>query len=140
MSERWPEFKYAYLIGKPVGDYGRGPDVYDCLGVWLEIRGILRLPRRDFGSLALGLTRAISQRVDGFRGMFLRRESRKLIAAGDLVLIRSDEDPDLCAHIGTMVERGKFLHTCYSAGVHRSDTDHPLWRRLIEGIYEYVGG
>jgi len=140
MSERWPKLHYADLIGKPIADYGRGPEFYDCLGIWLEIRGRLHLPRKDFGSLALGLTRAISNKVFTFRSMFLPRQERKLISAGDLVLIKSDKDPNLCAHIGTMVERGKFLHTCRTMNVHRSDTDHPLWRQMIEGIYEFVGG
>jgi cell wall-associated NlpC family hydrolase len=132
------ELYYADLIGASFEDYGRGP-AYDCYGLWIEVRKRLGLPAPDFGSIAIGLTQAIADKLEAHRRLFLQREDREE-QPGDLVLIRSDKDPRLCSHIGVVVERGKFLQACDSIGVHRSQLRNPLWKRLVEGVYEYVGG
>ena len=126
--------RYADLIGKPFREYGRGPEGYDCYGVYLEVNRRLGREVPDLESVAIGQTEVILAKVEESRKLFERVSDPQ---PGDLVLI--ENEPGQCRHIGVVVGRGFFLQACDRIGIHRSRLDHRLWRQRIEGVYRYAG-
>jgi len=134
MGSSMSEPDVSDLIGKPFAEFGRGPDAYDCYGVWIEVRKRLQLPAIDVGSLAISLSEAIAEKIQNSKWMFQKVDREEV---GDLVLFRGVAGMN--THIGAVIAHGVFLHGAAGIGIHRSKLNNPLYRDRIEGIYRYVG-
>lgn len=123
---------YRDMIGKPFVEGARGPDGYDCYGVFFEINRRLGKRVPNTKHIAVACVEAIENEIDSYLWMFDPVEKP---APGDGVLIRGDRGR--LSHIGVIVERDKFMHAS-AEQVHVSRLNHPLWRDRIKGIYRYV--
>jgi len=107
------------LIGKPYIENGRGPDGYDCYGVWMEVNRRLgvELPEQE-----LILKGCKFKKVDTPQ-------------AGDAVLIITGEGP----HVAAAENETTIIHTsCKMGNVHRVKIDNPQVAGRIQGFYRYV--
>lgn len=130
------EVRYDDLIGLPFKENGRGPDVYDCYGVAIEVNRRLGKEIPDYAILVAQVVEVIQQEVDNHKHEFMRVSKPE---PGDIVLIRSE--PGSGDHFGVIVGRSVFLHASARTGdVHRVRLDHPFYRDRIEGIYRYEEG
>lgn len=127
--------RYADLIGAPFLEKGRGPNGYDCYGVYLEVNRRLGKEVPDLSSVAIAQTELIVRKITEARRLF--GKITDAARPGDLVLIRNR--PDQARHIGVAVCRCFFLEVCDRIGIHRSRLDDPTWSQLIEGVYRYAG-
>lgn len=111
---------------------GRGPDVFDCFGLFAELCKRRGMPIPDFPT------------PPDFR----QRQSDIQIAAaaswqaldapevGCAVVIRIGP---WMSHIGMVLDNGKFIHANISTGVTVAHLDDARWRERIAGFYRYAG-
>ena len=116
----------ADLIGKPYADRGRGPDAYDCEGLFLELQR-----RRGYSGTAQSgdqTQRALAWlRIVGRDWVQLQHPQPgcAVFFAGDL-------------HVGTMYDRVRFLHTSSELGGAFLDRlDSPHWKGKKPLFYDW---
>ena len=123
------------LIGKPFADGGRGPDAYDCFGLYREIRRRLGLPCPDYHISAL----AVAQ-VDAL----IKVEAEKAwpwqaVAPEPYALMVMKNGPVYKSHVATYMGHGRFLHIARKIPATYGRINDPAWRHRIVGYYRYVG-
>lgn len=121
------------LLGAPFADFGRGPESFDCYGIVLEGARAMGLELPDYGSVASHLYEEIGKKAEKRRAMFERvpfREARR----GDVVAFNT-RVLGLIDHMGLMVSRFDFLHTTWTTGGQICSLEHPVWGKMVEGIY-----
>lgn len=125
---------FSDLIDKPFSDFGRGPDVYDCWGVFLEVNRRVGRNAPDYHDMICPSDIAgIEMEYQRHRHEWSRIEQPEA-AAGDLVVIKRMDDPR-GFHFGVMIGPVEFLHCTPGSGVKMERIDHPIRRQLIKGIY-----
>ena len=112
------------LLGKPYADNGRGPDAYDCVGVFLEIQRRIGNMLPDYSSDLWGLALA---RNDGWERVTDPQP-------GDGILIRSAHPS---WHIGAVCGAGYMIHAHPQCGVSRERYNADPWHKRIEGFYRW---
>jgi cell wall-associated NlpC family hydrolase len=114
------------LIGKTFLPGANGPAAYDCWALAVEVfrRFGVEVPdyRLDCDSVAAG--------VDGHAEKWARCLGEIPVPA--LVVFTT---VGVCDHVGVYIGVGKFIHAHEATGVAVTRTDHPFWRRRIEGYY-----
>lgn len=112
------------LLGKPFRDGARGPEAYDCVGVFLEIQRRLGRDIAAWGSHTRLLAAA--------------KEQWALTAApepGDGILLHSINPP---WHIATVCGHGYMIHAHPDCGsVVRERYNRFPWHNRIEGFYRW---
>jgi cell wall-associated NlpC family hydrolase len=122
------------LIGKPFEPNGRGPDTYDCFGLFAELchrRGVEIPviespdgPKDCAGSISASVAKPAWKKLDAPQ-------------PGCAVLIRFI--PPYVSHIGMVLDCGaRFIHTRQGAGVTVERLDSIAWRSRIAGYYSHV--
>jgi cell wall-associated NlpC family hydrolase len=118
----------ADLIGLPYQDRGRGPDAYDCEGLFLKVQ-----QRRGYtgGKAANGPT---EQRA---RAWLHVAESDwfplEAPRAGCAVFFPQE------LHVGTMYDTQRFFHTSSELGhAHIDSLDAPQWKHKTKFFYDWV--
>lgn len=115
---------YIDLLGRPWEKDARGPQSFDCLGLFLEMQRRLGRPLRDYtvapGQLALAKASGDWERVE--RGEF-----------GDGVLLDAEDG----LHIGVVVAPGRMLHTRAGTGVVVESYEQQPWCNRLRGIYRW---
>jgi cell wall-associated NlpC family hydrolase len=116
----------ADLLGKPYLLGGRGPDAYDCAGLFAEVQRRLGLP--------------IEIPETPQRGSMQQTAMMKILAQKWHRLERPV--PGCCvffctgAHVGTMIDQRRFLHTSELFGSAFVDSlDSPEWRNKLRLFY-----
>lgn len=115
------------LIGKPFVNRGRGPDVYDCFGLFLEIfrrRGIVILDH-DYGV-----------DPDERAGHILRRLTNWWpceVSPGVGLLFREN---NIAGHIGVAIDSDRFIHAAEGLGQVGIGFLSRGWRRQLIGAYD----
>lgn len=123
-----PARMIADLIGKPYLDRGRGPNMFDCEGLFLEVQR-----RRGYEGCVpfLGNTK---QRARGW--MQIADATWTQLATprpGCAVFFPAD------LHVGTVYDAGRFLHTSSELGEAFLDTfDSPHWDHKKRLFYDWV--
>ena len=120
-------------IGLPYAERGRGPDAYDCLGLFLALH------RARFDRIlpdpACTIEQAIrEQTVETYRPHYARVERAR---EGDALLFRMTGRP---LHMGYALNDQDMLHTLDDAG-HCSRIERfrgASWLGKLEGIYRIV--
>lgn len=128
------ELDYSDLIGRPFREFGRGPEAYDCFGLWIEINKRLGIKVLDYGQLIGENSETICKKADEYRPKFTKIKEPQ---PGDLILFRTDTG--LTDHIGVIVQPGLFLHVLKKQGILCTYLDNYFWRGRIEGLYRYAG-
>lgn len=123
------------LIGKPFGDRGRGPDYYDCYGLVMEVyrRFGKRIPDYSISAEACAEITNEVQKAKKETDLWEKLDDLKVPC---IVLLRAHVF--FTQHFGVVISRNQFMHIMnYGVCVDRLDSS--LWRRKIEGFYEYIG-
>lgn len=122
----------ADLMSARYEEGGRGPDAYDCFGLFAELcrrRGVVIPPHP-------------SPSDDQQREMEI-----KSVAAAEWIPLDAPEIG--CAvvlrigpwmsHLGMVLEGGKFIHASRHSGITVSRLDDVQWVQRIAGFYRYAG-
>jgi len=118
-----PATLWLDLLGKPFFEGARGPDAYDCVGLFLEMQRRLGLPVPAWGSHARLLPEAKTQ-----------WEPVGDPQPGDGILIYSDDPP---WHLGVVTGADYMIHSHPSCGVVRERYNAFPWHNRIEGFYRW---
>jgi len=114
------------LLGKPFKDGARGPDAYDCVGVFLELQRRLNHAIPEWGSHARFLSAA--------REQWQKTEDPQ---PGDGILIHSI-NPSW--HLAVVSGSGYMIHAHPDCGsVVRERYNRFPWHNRIEGFYRWKG-
>lgn len=117
-------------VGVPYSEVGRGPDSYDCLGLYLklnEVRQGVIIPdprctipsaiRDDVYGKSLGEYSEVSHPEEG-----------------DAILIRSRGHP---LHVGYYINPQYMIHCESGIGTTVDRWNGPVWKNRVIGIYRY---
>jgi hypothetical protein len=123
------------LMDKPYGANGRGPELYDCWGLFMEI------------------ARRLGRYVPGYDTPQNEEEKNELFeTVKDLHFKRIDEPEDWCAvvfrvwdekgkekwHIGHVLPGcDRFIHITEKTSVCTTSLKHRHWQIFLEGFYRY---
>jgi hypothetical protein len=131
------------LIGIPFKKRGKDKSGIDCYHLAQEVfkRYDKHIPDyRDSCNVvySCGLKSfAINKAIDKGRKDWSRIEEP---VEPCLVVLRYDENnPDMCSHIGVFIGERKFIHVLEKINSCIQRIDHPMWKNLIEGFYQYNG-
>lgn len=120
-------------IGLPYEQLGRGPETYDCLGLFLALQRA-RFGRDLFDPMctaAMALRRSV---VEAQKESW--REAVR-VEEGRAILFRTAGRP---LHVAYAVDNRRMLHTSQETGASvLEDIATSYSFRRIEGIYEHVG-
>ncbi len=119
-SERW--------IGHPYEALGRGPDAFDCLGLFMAVQRAEFGRRLDYGLVEVGPAEeaARARHIGGWRRVQVAR-------SGDAVLTRRGRG----WHVGVALDNRLMLHCTEPASV-IEPFRAPKWGKRLEGVYTYV--
>jgi len=117
----------ADLVGKTYQDRGRGPDVFDCEGLFLEVQHRLGYRGRE---PFLGTTES---------------RARTWLHVAELDWLSLDSPRAGCAvffpqelHVGTMYDTQRFFHTSSEMGHAFIDLlDAPQWKHKTKLFYDW---
>lgn len=119
-AERW--------IGRPYEALGRGPETFDCLGLFMAVQNAEFGLSLDYGLVPLGPAEetARATHIAAWRRVGVAR-------AGDAVLIRHGRG----WHVGVALDNRVMLHCTEPASV-IEPFRAPKWGKRLEGVYTYV--
>lgn len=119
---------YADLLGKSFAYGGRGPEVYDCYGLALEVcrRGGVILPPWRSVCEVTGIQAEFEQ------GKMLFEE---LPSPQPLCLVLLMVRPPYVSHCGVMLDRIRMIHITESTSVAVERIDSLAWRRRVCGFW-----
>lgn len=116
------------FVGTPYRDGGRGPDAYDCLGLFLAVQ------RECFGrDLPDPAVLPWDTGHDDAHHL-LRNEAQEVtrIQAGDALLYRMTHD---YLHVATAISARDMIHTSKGVGCTIEPISAPRWRARFIGAY-----
>lgn len=121
------DLSFSDLVGKRFCYGGRGPDLYDCWGLVMEIHRRLGVELPDYKNPTdvKGVVQLMSQEI------YLWKECEQ--KPGATMYMRVGRDPH---HVGFYLGKNRFIHAHEGAGVvciERLDR----WQRNIVGYYQY---
>lgn len=120
--------EFDHLIGKPFGEYGRGPDCYDCWGVIIESGRLMGEDTPDYEYISHKESDKIWDKVRRHITEYdLVTEPKK----GDIILFKTIVGE---AHFGRMINSYQFIQATEELGVHVSAIDG-FYRQLVKGFY-----
>lgn len=128
------------LIGKPWANKGRGPDVYDCWGLAMEVCARFGRAIPDYGINALA-----AQMINKTYACLLGDAE---IGAGPWDIIFRPEPGDIVAfknadsivsHVGVFLGNGLFTHVQADIRVSIERVNAIEWKNRVAGYYRYVG-
>lgn len=132
----------ADLIGKPYEDGARGPDAYDCFGLFAELcrrRGLALAPEPN-PAPADGTPEAVLEaKHAAIQAAIARGEWRRLDVPepGCAVVFRIV--PPYVTHIGMVLEDcTRFINARKGANVAIEPLSNWRWRQRIAGFYAHV--
>lgn len=120
---------YVDLLGAPFERGARGPDKFDCYGLIIELHRRAGVELPDFDSP--GTVEEIAQIVD--RETVGRWKRVPLHTIGAVLTFRVD---GVGAHVGMLIERGRFLHAVEDLGVTTARVNHAGFYPLAAYVYE----
>ena len=120
------------LMAARYAEGGRGPDTYDCFGLFAELcrRRGLAIPEHPTPSNLYQRQSDIQIEVAASWHALDAPE------VGCAVVLRIGP---WMSHIGMVIEGNKFIHAVRSSGVTVASLDDVQWRQRIAGFYRYRG-
>lgn len=131
-GDRENQFSILDLMAARYQEGGRGPDVYDCFGLFAELcrRRGLSIPDHPSPS-------DLRQRQSDIQTEASAQwHALDIPEVGCAVVIRIGP---WMSHIGMVIEGGKFIHANKSTGVTVTSLDDVQWVKRIAGFYRYAG-
>lgn len=120
-------------IGIPYQELGRGPDGYDCLGLFLTLQRI-RHGRHIFDPMCLASVAARQKLAQAAKSDWT---PVSVASEGDALLFEVRGMP---LHVGYALDGRLMLHTSKDTGeVVIEDYRAPVWGDRLEGVYAYAG-
>lgn len=119
------------LIGKPFAYGGRGPDVYDCYGLALEVKRRLGEVPPDFDhpDTPEDIHRVILAASEYFQ---------RIEAPQPFCFVTFTIRYPFTSHVGIVLEdRNRFIHILEKAAVCIERLDSLAWKRRITGFYTW---
>lgn len=125
---------FSDLIGKPFVDMARGPDCFDCWGVFLEVNRRVGNTLPDYHDIHAPeeVQEGIAREYERHRQEWEQVDTPQ---AGDLVVIKRMDGRGL--HFGVMVDEAMFAHTSHGSGVRFENVNNPFRARLIKEILRW---
>ncbi len=124
---------YADLIGKSFADGGRGPDAYDCFGLFEEL-----CKRRGLALPAEPNPIGVEQKDAAIQAAIGRGEWVKIITPEPFCAVVFRMIPPFVSHIGMVLDGGRFIHIRRGANVAIERLDSVVWRSRIAGYYAHA--
>lgn len=133
---------YSDLIGVPFEYGGRGPDLYDCYGLLMELHRRQGKIIPDYRSTSDSQVVAETMRASIENKVWIAKWLKEsaadkppfsLMQPGDVLLLKIKGLP---CHVGMVVEPDKFVHTWEGVGSVLTERIS-LWRQRILGIYKF---
>lgn len=123
----------ADLMSARYEEGARGPDAFDCFGLFAELCRRRGQPIPDHPT-----PHNLEQREEEITAV-AAAEWHPLDApeVGCAVVLRLGP---WMSHIGMVIEGGKFIHASSRRGVTVQRLDAPEWQMRIAGFYRYTGG
>lgn len=121
------------LIGKAYVDGGRGPEAFDCFGLFAELcrrRGLALPPEPN------PLTR--EDKAAAIQAAIARGEWRRIEAPEPGCAVVFRVVPPFVTHIGMVLEGGRFIHVRRGANVAIERLNDFRWVQRIAGYYAHV--
>jgi cell wall-associated NlpC family hydrolase len=128
---------WAPYVGKPFAKFGRGPDVFDCWGIVLDIyRQHLGLTLPEHDEIGPDNHRAVAQMMQQSlaHGPWLAVEPPRAL---DVMVARRDMHSRYPGHVGVMIDPARVLHVWEGRDVHVSRIGEASLRGLILGFYRH---
>jgi cell wall-associated NlpC family hydrolase len=122
------------LIGKPYVANGRGPEGYDCFGLFAEL-----CHRRGVFIAVVDSPETVEDRSSTIQAAIARGEWKRLAEPqpGCAILMRIVGP--FVSHIGMVLDcNTRFIHAREGANVAIERLDSILWRSRIAGFYAHV--
>lgn len=123
---------FADLMLARYEENGRGPDVYDCFGLFAELcrrRGVDVPDRLSPADLA--------------------KREEDIAEEAEQHWLKLDRPEEGCAvvlrigpwssHIGMMLDDRRFIHASQCSGITVTSLEDERWRNRISGFYRYAG-
>lgn len=129
--------RFDDLIGKAFKDGGRGPDVYDCWGLVLEVWRRFGVELPDYRISAFEEA-VIDSQIRAERPKWIRQEW-PAVSAPSMIVIRFRSQA-WANHCGVYLGEGRFIHAREKTGAHVDRVENPLWFKRIDGFYLPPGG
>lgn len=114
------------LIGKPFRDGAMGPDAWSCWGVAVELFRRYGVELPDYLAECVTVAAGVGEK----RKQWVRCSGEIPVPA--LIVFTT---AGICDHLGVYLGNGWFIHAHESSGVQKCRTDHPFWKKRIEGYY-----
>lgn len=125
--------RYADLLGREFSYGGRGPDLFDCYGIAIELYRRHGVDLPDYTSTD-DPTRQGALFADGAERYFERvSQSRPL----DIALFRLGKGHWHCGVVVDGYER--FVHIMERSSVSCEELHDPVWQPKLAGIYRFKG-
>ena len=119
-------------IGIPYQELGRGPDTYDCLGLFVALQRE-RHGRVIFDPLCLASVAARRKLAASAKHAWT---PERVASEGDALLFEVRGMP---LHVGYALDGRLMLHTSQDTGeVVIEDFKSPAWGDRLEGVYSYA--
>ena len=115
------------LVGKPFKDGAMGPNAYSCWGLTAEVFHGFGIELPDYLTECITVANGVTEK----QSQWVRCTGEKPVPA--LLVFCTNGLPD---HVGVYLGMGKFIHAHESTGVTICRTDHPFWKKRIEGYYK----
>jgi len=118
------------LIGKPYGEFGRGPDFYDCWGSVCEAGKRMGENTPDYKDISYlnlrGVLKAIKEMTVLPEYELIIKPERRAIVMFKII--------GGWAHFGRMIDKRYFIHATEELGVHISSING-FYGPLVKGLY-----
>ena len=121
--------EFDHLIGKPFGEYGRGPDLYDCWGVVIESGKLMGEDTPDYSDIS-------HNEADKVWGIVRKtlpeyEQIDKPVRKAIVLFMHVDGT----AHFGCLIDKRYMIHTNEELGCHISSVADGLYSKLVKGFY-----
>lgn len=123
------------LLNKPFKLNGRGPEFFDCYGLYLEVNKRLGNIIPDIEELAIHTSKVINDNVDRYIGKWekIKPEDKQV---GDAILFK-EPGQDFYNHIGVVISKYEFMQISEDKPVHIINFSHPWFKSSVKGFYRY---
>lgn len=124
------------LLSVPFVDRGRDLNGLDCWGLVMVVMKKFGYDYPDFDISCKDSQSASDSR----KNSFLENKFRLVKAQpGSVVGLYLDRTaPTLVAHFGVCLDHRKFIHILETRGVLVSDLQHPFFKNIIAGYYQWI--
>lgn len=123
----------ADLMSARYEEGGRGPDTFDCFGLFAELCRRRGMAIPDHPTSADFRQRQCDIQIEA-AAQWIELDTPEV---GCAVVLRIGP---WMSHIGMVLEGGKFIHASKCSGITVARLDDVMWTQRIAGFYRYAGG